>query len=153
MENPTSGLVPLGKIGMWIMLLEEGWSTKLIFARFTSMRIIFMGCGAGQWRQHRYINSDFKWKWRWWAGRAWTGIPVSPSGEINVRRQHKDSTDSYQVLWREAPDPRREIRNGGIRPLIGLIGKVGCVAGEGLVDQVNICLIHLQEMMYFVRLY
>ena len=24
MENPTSGLVPSGKIGMWIMLLEEG---------------------------------------------------------------------------------------------------------------------------------
>ena len=43
MENPNSGLVPLGKIGMWIMLLEDGWSTKLIFARFTSMRIIFYG--------------------------------------------------------------------------------------------------------------
>ena len=24
MENPTSGLVPLGKIEMWIMLLGEG---------------------------------------------------------------------------------------------------------------------------------
>ena len=48
MENPTSGLVPLGKIGMWIMLLEEGWSTKLIFARFTSMRIVFGERGAGQ---------------------------------------------------------------------------------------------------------
>ena len=43
MENPTSGLVPLGKIGMWIMLLEEGWSTKLIFARFTSMKDCFLG--------------------------------------------------------------------------------------------------------------
>ena len=43
MENPTSGLVPLGKIGMWIMLLEDGWSTKLIFARFTSMKDCFLG--------------------------------------------------------------------------------------------------------------
>ena len=144
MENPTSGLVPLGKIGMWIMLLEEGWSTKLIFARFTSMKDCFFGeHGAGQWRQHRYISSDFKWKWWWWAGRAWTGIPVSPSGEINVRRQHKDSTDSYQVLWREDPDPEEmsEMEESG--PIIGLIEEVGCVAGEGLVDQVNICLIHL----------
>ena len=39
-------------------------------------------------------------------------------------------------------------------PMIGLIGEgwnVGYVAGEGLVDQVNICLIHLQEMIFFVR--
>ena len=35
-------------------------STKLIFARFASMRIVFVERGAGQWRQHRYINSDFK---------------------------------------------------------------------------------------------
>ena len=27
---------------MWVMLLEEGWSTELIFARFTSMRINFL---------------------------------------------------------------------------------------------------------------
>ena len=38
--------------------------------------------------------------------------------------------------------------------MIGPIGEdwnVGYVAGEGLVDQVNICLIHLQEMIFFVR--
>ena len=42
MENPTLGLVPLGKIGMWDMLLEKDWSTELIFARFTSMRDYFL---------------------------------------------------------------------------------------------------------------
>ena len=42
MENPTLGLVPLEKIGMWDMLLEKDWSTELIFARFTSMRDCFL---------------------------------------------------------------------------------------------------------------
>ena len=31
------------------------------------------------------------------AGLEW-GCPCFPPGKINVRRQHKDSTDSYQVL-------------------------------------------------------
>ena len=43
-------------------------------------------------------------------------------------------------------------KNEEPNPMIGPIGEgwnVGYVSEEGLVDQVNICLIHLQEMILF----